>query len=612
MSSDPGSRRRREAAAPPAAEVLVGLGRALPLAQLFPATHQRFTVLADPLLWSVRCREGDRGTLTIEVAEDALVADGEAVGLEAREVRELHALLGALGLGALEIDGDATREALHALALRLLQGKRRLSAGHPAPAGEFESLPRGVRALPREFGRRVGGGSKAASEVVRLEAGSPGGPEDPGTPGDAAAERSHLGRIARQLADAASAPDGSSGWSPDESGDARRLEEVLDSAVANLERALGRPAPEESVDPREAQARDERANRAHSEWCAAEAEHGDEIEALCHALAEDAAREEPWADLILEDACEELAILLQLAASGGAQGAQTTLRARLRDLLAAHLVPQERVVVRAAVRDLVHEAELEALDAALSAVAVGLRRSRTDSFGQLLVDVTQPASPELVERVWPHAADELLAPASPPDPALEGALLALVGAASPETLRKGSRRLERLEAVQTGTYRQALLQPPRRELAELLAVLIEEGIAGGLAERQLAALRARPPAWSGAAAVHTLSTRTSEGRRFLAALVRDSARETIAPETRALAARCIFEGLEYLPPARRDEPWVAEAIAALGATRWLMARPLLQRIVRERRAPFAPAWPQACRSAAGSALRALGSDGRRR
>jgi hypothetical protein len=66
----------------------------------------------------------------------------------------------------------------------------------------------------------------------------------------------------------------------------------------------------------------------------------------------------------------------------------------------------------------------------------------------------------------------------------------------------------------------------------------------------------------------------------------------------ALAAGTLQRILANLPPARRDEAWVAPAVEWLGRLAPESARALLARIVNERRLVFFRVWPPACRRAA--------------
>jgi len=94
-------------------------------------------------------------------------------------------------------------------------------------------------------------------------------------------------------------------------------------------------------------------------------------------------------------------------------------------------------------------------------------------------------------------------------------------------------------------------------------------------------------------------------RRFYADLARELGAETPSPRLARQAADVLTETLTDLAPAERREPWTATAVAWLPALAGPSARPLLARILGQRRLVVLRAWPAACREAAREGLERL-------
>jgi hypothetical protein len=92
-----------------------------------------------------------------------------------------------------------------------------------------------------------------------------------------------------------------------------------------------------------------------------------------------------------------------------------------------------------------------------------------------------------------------------------------------------------------------------------------------------------------------------EHRPLLLALLRESGRESRSVQLSQLASACLIEVLDELRPDLRDDAWIPEAISWLGRLDRTAARPLLRRIMTERRWLLRKGWPDGCRAAAAMA-----------
>ena len=78
--------------------------------------------------------------------------------------------------------------------------------------------------------------------------------------------------------------------------------------------------------------------------------------------------------------------------------------------------------------------------------------------------------------------------------------------------------------------------------------------------------------------------------------------DSITADLRRMSVRLIMDGLEKLPAASRGDEWSVRAIVWLGKLDPVYARPLLERILGERKFLFLKAWPRECRQKAALVL----------
>jgi hypothetical protein len=226
-----------------------------------------------------------------------------------------------------------------------------------------------------------------------------------------------------------------------------------------------------------------------------------------------------------------------------------------------------------------------------------LRRGDPARFARLLADGLASGDARVVERVWPHLANELVLGLPAEALGVERRLLDRLLETPPELFTSAAARVAQLACVRTeldGRPR-LLFAPPRVELRLLFLALASVPDAKSFGALLLRELREAPLPLPGAQAFAALRHADDRERRFLLAFLRQEGGANGAAALDRLAARTLVDALARLPVESRGEPWVVLAIGGLGALGSVEGDALLARVLSERRLFLFPTWPDVCR-----------------
>lgn len=270
------------------------------------------------------------------------------------------------------------------------------------------------------------------------------------------------------------------------------------------------------------------------------------------------------------------------------------------------------------VRETIAAGDLARLDRAFAFLSCELRRRDRVRFAGLLAAVLEAAPdaelPKLVERLWPHLANELVLGLPGEALAVERRLFDALLRTPPALLSAGTPRVTPLgccRAELDGSPR-LLFSPMRGEFLLLFLAIANVPEAKSFLALLLRVLRESPPPLPGVEAFVVLRHGDDWVRRYLQAFLRQEGGAGGAAQLDRLAARTLIDALSHQPVEARGEPWVAQAIVALGSLANPEGDALLERIVSERRLLLFPTWPDDCRRKAKAARERRGRGPRAR
>lgn len=611
------------------AAVLKALDRMLTLGSYYSAQHSQYLRAAEETCLTIVQAIAPRPLLALEIAANGLLIEGQTIDPRHRHVRQLHDLLVPLNVARLEIQSAMTpadlRQALavlheHRLGLGQTQGFREIT---------IENLPPTVSTASRTVGR--GGeadGSVTMSALLDdgFAAAAPGDGQVDDDGGDrrqlahelralAAAlsenltanleQTKHLaGKAAITLAEVAALTE-TLGRRLEADPDADELSRLISQARSAL--ALGH-------DPRQADAALRLLRRElGTETREAEPESASRVlqedlsfsvEQLAQAVSDLNGRDEPVPPPGPSARADQLSMAFRFLAS------DTTGRLRAPALAALESVwntgdcsPDEVRTAAAAIVGLTVVDSGAPVDPLLSVVLAVVRRTRPELVAPLWWEIASkqvkagPDDPRW-PIIWPHLVNDLLLGLEPAPHPLAVPLCLKAGDYDVEEALKLAPRVASLGAMKSQTPANDLMLVPIAKARAVHAVLMRTPAADRHGDQVYKALSLRCPDALTRVLMSAVGAYTPEHRELFAALLREDGREFHSRQLQALAAGTLQRRLANLPPARRGEDWVAPAVEWLGRLAPESARPLLARIVGERRLVFFRVWPAACRRAA--------------
>jgi hypothetical protein len=158
-----------------------------------------------------------------------------------------------------------------------------------------------------------------------------------------------------------------------------------------------------------------------------------------------------------------------------------------------------------------------------------------------------------------------------------------------------------LDAARDGRVAPGILEDGHPELRRITALLLADPGGDAIGRQLFEQLRRGPRRWPGFEAVHALPRYDSNAQQLVqrALLMEDDT--CGSAELTSLSASILTAALPQLARQRRGEPWVPDALMALGELAVRGAEPVLESALRRRLWLFAE-WPAKCRQAARLAL----------
>ncbi len=607
----------------------------LAVAPLYPSGHARFVKEATELRDRVRDGCVDSAPLTIGIASDHLRVRSIPVVLESAEARQIHEILWPLGISRVEIEPDATAEDIHLLAASLIRQSRQLGSTRTLRQHFLGEQPETVHVRFHEFGRRVGGGAATAASQDRIRSAMSRiethlqslHDDEESVDRSCRVAQTLLSRVAERL------ETNFESRMPSSSG--RNLEEVLDLCASVISTAmedlLHRDSTFEDLsslfesaelalalsDDQETanlmldvlrEARDETAAgdleidvSGAEPW--GEDSHERSLPALTRALQEIADAETEMFDARVPG--EQLSVFLELLLDHPSPRCRRGIARRFQWSQPSTVSSPEYRVLRGALETLLEQDDLAFVDRTISFLAGTLCEQSPSLIPSLLLSACDSStSPETFAVAWPHLLNELIGGSIDGDPHLRGGFVEAFCASATTVSERDVDRLARLLSLPSKPMSERAFEIATPYMLPILAALLERSDDRALGDWILRGVRAHCPPWAGAAALVRLHHLDSRARPLVIGLLREKLPRRPSRPLQDLAADLLVLTLEELPLARRNEPWVTEAVCSLASLPGEHVEETLKGIRRERRGLFRRAWPRSCRDVCQRALQA--------
>lgn len=613
--------------APELGALLQSLEALLKSGSYYPAGHARTVAITDEFLTAAAAVRADARELVFDLHDEMLEVQGRPVPGASRGARDLIGFLEPLAVVRLAMAEDLGGDDLHRFITMLPRLRHQVREEGPGVEAGFEGLPEGIALTQREFVMGVrselentwdGLNDRIQTLLSELES--------RGFDREALGRCRNLSRgfgsrvvteLRRRAAEADVRRDGEAAVGHVDlelakTEDAAEVEQTLDRLVdlldhdllgedgarthevfQNLVQILERSMPDSWRLDTAALRKDGPEVDDHTNMPLDELRSRLEIGEFLDPCAERAA-----------GVCnrEQLSIGAGIMASATTPGSARRARALVSRILGEGISPEgRRLLVEIVCGYLRQEPSRRLFDTMTHALRL-LREDPEESPLELLLEVAGEVGDELYDRLWYRLVNEMLL--NRPGEAQESRARALAAlAVPPSDPEKAVAALAELEAAGDG-FDPELLRSPPAELRPVLAMIVRHAEDHALRREIVARFVARPTSWIAAGVVPMLDPRRDQ-RELLATLLEESRAEAESDRLRDLAGTFIVNGLTGLRRERREEPWTARSVLALGRLPVEGAEQLLVRIRRERRWLLLPAWPKACREAADQALARL-------
>ena len=327
------------------------------------------------------------------------------------------------------------------------------------------------------------------------------------------------------------------------------------------------------------------------------------IEELLEAVAELEKSDLPVDDPLAGAQGNHLAISLHLLRSDPPWALRTGMVDAIELAVASPDFPTQNLLVCALTIDsIVREEGVEALDDLLPLLMGVLRQKRPEMIAPFWVHLTDLAGEEQLPKLWPHLVNDILL-------GFEGVSydtvtkLVLKAGNIPLHVAKGlGRRLEKQAALNGGSPARDLFSAPLTRLYPVLAMLMATPLRGWLGTELFRALRLNPGSPLIEVVLQSLDEHKPELSEFYLNLILHHDNTEPPADMQELVVEILQGKLSALSPEERREDWVPKGFSILGELDPAGARPLLERVLNERKFLFFKSWPEPVREAATKAL----------
>lgn len=301
---------------------------------------------------------------------------------------------------------------------------------------------------------------------------------------------------------------------------------------------------------------------------------------------------------------ETLSIMMQLALHEQTLQNQIHMQQFFREILSAPILEKTWEILSRGLQAVVNGGKTTLISSVIRLVVEPLRRSQHANTLHLFFLTIQLCDKKEAVILWPYVVNEILVNGSSPDPSSYHNLCRFCARFAPEDMYEALPQLQNLDSFQNTTIAPDIFHTLTPSCYPLFAFLLKTEIEQYIGERVIGGLRRNPTDWLIKALVPLFDLSLEEHKLFLYSYLRQASRKIIPAAIKSAAAKIVAASLSALPQDRRNEPWVPDTIAALVQLQTTEIHTLLEQIAREKKLLFIPEWPAGCRKAAENVLAA--------
>ncbi len=251
----------------------------------------------------------------------------------------------------------------------------------------------------------------------------------------------------------------------------------------------------------------------------------------------------------------------------------------------------------------------EVLDKVLPLIMGLLRSKRSDMIAPFWAHLTEIDDDEHMTLFWPHLVNDILLGFEGSPPKLVKKLVLFAGKIPLHAARDLDSQLQQQPALQKKTAARDLFIAPLSTLYPVHAMLMATPLRDWLTAELYRSMRAKPGTPLVEVVMEALGEHQSQYATFYLDLIRHQDGEQPPAEVRELAVEILQGVLSGASPEERSASWVPLGLLELGKLDPESAKPLLNRVISERKYLFFKAWPEPVRKAAANTLKILSKGG---
>lgn len=609
-----------------AATFLKAIDRLMTVGTYYSLEHEQYRLASEKACATMVAAIRPRRSLPVEVAAAGLVIDGHTLDPRLRVVRQLHDLLVSLNIAHLEFTAELTPDALRQALAALHEHRLALGQAQSFQEITIDNLPSSVSVASRRVVGGMGGGGYLLSPEDILDAlgTDPLNPDDDGQTRDPA-------EFLREIMDLLRHALGGSGAAPSDgthiasatlptrdelAGFRQALQHLLagrpDAATLAHLMSLSRQAAAVSADSSQTRLIFNQLRQSVGQEpaptappSAAEAEFvggTTSVGALAAQVAELAGRNVQIPDPGPTARCDQLALGFRLLSAGVAPPTSghvlDALRATCRR---PELGEAEAAVIAGSLKSLAEAGRSDLIDRAAPLMAE-LRQSHPELVSAVWSKIAGECEPAARTALWPHLVNDLLLGLAPAPDSVIAQLCLRAGELGFDQAVTQAARLSELPCALGAPLADDIFHVPPARARCVHAALLHTPAAGNHGPLLHRALARRPLDALTGVLMNAVGSYGPHHKALFLSLLREGGLENGSQQLLTLASTLLAQELDNLTGVERHRTWAPEAIAWLGRLAPGAARPVLQRVLTERRWLWRHAWPEACRAAAAAAL----------
>ncbi len=607
---------------------MIAMGKLLTVGAFYPANHTRSLDVGAKVKIAMGKLDQLHGPLCITTRTNGLQIQGKNIDCSLAAVGQWHDILEQLAIAEVNIDPDISSTNLHHLATGLHSLKLEADSALGFVSPDFGNLPPGVSITPRQFGRKTGS-EETAQKIIQTVEDVLAKLSDRHSPSEENQEYRELmevffasvvERLERETKN----------FNVQSSNSHRPLDEVLllgsqalESALMSLDESQGEltqlPQLFDNIELALSHSTDEKtmqmmvdvlqqtvadfekeSQQQKIPWVADTAEYNLSIEQLQSEIVTLSSTEEPYTNLQDDSDSEYLAISLEILLSDFSKEAFQRTTRYLSEVLSGRMNKKDFSTLIDGAINILRTASLEDIDRGLPYLIYPIHRSNPEREANFWLELNRSDDQKIRIALWPHMAIHLLTNSL--NQSQTNPLLYWVSSLDNIEMTKQLPRLESMREFHFKKFNKNLFRKAPLSLHPFFGVLMDSNSANELGPL-IHEVIAKHSKQNLAKILMAALGKYEPGKKDLyKLLLAESHSPNPSAELKNKAAGTLHEIFASLTGEKIQEPWVAPAIAAYASLAGAQARPLLEKVISEKRMKLFPLWPSNCRNSAKKAL----------